>query len=153
MLQKISSDWSGRRKEVALSSPTEILHAFDLIIFGAGTSTRASPAVGDACHGTVDAATLLSTFVTTTAALGVDKDFTIPGHNGYIDRQAAKGAYVVGAGDAGQTGEPSYYDRQRAPGDWDCWVSQGAITVHGREHLATSDRGVTLFRKLQGITI
>ena len=57
MLQKISSDWSGRRKEVALSSPTEILHAFDMIIFGAGTSARASPAGGDACHGAVDAAT------------------------------------------------------------------------------------------------
>lgn len=65
------------RKCCRKSRATEILHAFDLIIFGAGTSTRASPAVGDACHGTVDAATLLSTFVTTTAALGVDKDFTI----------------------------------------------------------------------------
>ena len=78
----------------------------------------------------------------------IDKSFAIPGRTGYIDRQAVRGAHVVGAGDAGQTGEPSYDERQRAPGDWDCWVSQGPITVHGREHLATTDRGVTLFRKL-----
>ena len=78
----------------------------------------------------------------------IDKDFVIPGRHGYIDRQAARGVYVVGAGDAGQTGEPSYAERQRAPGDWDCWVSQGPTTVHDREHLGASDRGVTLFRKL-----
>ena len=78
----------------------------------------------------------------------IDKEFTIAGRTGYADRQAARGAYVVGAGDVGQTGEPSYEDRQRAPGDWDVWVSQGPITLHSREHLATTDRGVTLYRKL-----
>ena len=78
----------------------------------------------------------------------IDKDHAVPGNNAYIDRQLASGAYAVGAADVGQTGEPSYEQRQRAPGDWDAWVSQGAITVHGREHLATTDRGVTLYRKL-----
>lgn len=78
----------------------------------------------------------------------IDKDFAIAGGTGYIDRQAAQGGYVVGAADVGQTGEPSYEERQRAPGDWDAWVSQGPITLHGREHLATTDRGVTLYRKV-----
>lgn len=77
----------------------------------------------------------------------IDKGFTIPGRTGYIDRQHAHGASAVGAGDVGQTGEPSYEDRQRAPGDWDAWVSQGPITVHGREHLASADRGVIMYRK------
>lgn len=78
----------------------------------------------------------------------IDKTFTMPGRSGYVDRQAASGAHTVGAGDVGQTGEPSYEQRQRAPGDWDVWVSQGPNTLHGREHLATTDRGVTLYRKL-----
>ena len=78
----------------------------------------------------------------------IDKTLTVPGRSGYIDRQIKRGGHVVGAGDVGQTGEPSYEDRQRAPGDWDAWTSQGPITLHSREHLATTDRGVTLYRKL-----
>ena len=78
----------------------------------------------------------------------IDKDFAVPGNHAYIDRQLAAGGYAVGAADVGQTGEPSYEDRQRAPGDWDAWVSQGPITLHGREHLGATDRGVTLYRKL-----
>ena len=39
------------------------------------------------------------------------------------------------------------------PGDWDAWVSQGPVTLHSREHLGTTDRGVIMCRKLvrQGI--
>ena len=60
---------------------------------------------------------------------------------------------MVGAGDVGQTGAPAYEERQRAPGDWDAWVSQGPVTLHSREHLGTTDRGVIMCRKLvrQGI--
>ena len=72
----------------------------------------------------------------------------LPDRSGYVDRRAEKREQVVGAGDVGQTGEPSYEDRQRAPGDWDAWSSQGRITLHSREHLGTTDRGVTLYRKL-----
>ncbi len=78
----------------------------------------------------------------------IDKDYVIEDRSGYIERGAASGANVVGAADVGQTGEPSYEERQRAPGDWDAWVSQGPITLHGREYLGASDRGIILYRKL-----
>ena len=78
----------------------------------------------------------------------IDKTLNLPDRSGYIDRQAKQDGHVVGAGDVGQTGEPTYEDRQRAPGDWDAWSSQGPITLHSREHLATTDRGVILYRKL-----
>ena len=83
----------------------------------------------------------------------IDKELAIPGRTGYVDRQSRQGAYVVGAGDVGQTGAPAYEERQRAPGDWDAWVSQGPVTLHSREHLGTTDRGVIMYRKLvrQGI--
>jgi phenylpropionate dioxygenase-like ring-hydroxylating dioxygenase large terminal subunit len=37
---------------------------------------------------------------------------------------------------------------QRFPGDYEAQVGQGAITWHSEEHLATSDRGVAMFRRL-----
>jgi nitrite reductase/ring-hydroxylating ferredoxin subunit len=42
---------------------------------------------------------------------------------------------------------------QRLPGDFEAQVGQGTITLHSEEHLATSDRGVTMFRRMfrQGI--
>ncbi len=48
------------------------------------------------------------------------------------------------------TQEPhrSYEDTQRRPDDREAQVSQRPIAVHAREHLATTDRGVILFRKL-----
>ncbi len=39
-------------------------------------------------------------------------------------------------------------EHQQMPGDAEAMVSQGAIAVHAREHLATSDRGVIMLRKL-----
>ncbi len=80
--------------------------------------------------------------------LDIDKSLTLPGHDAYIDRMHAAGQGAVGAGDVGQSGEPSYQERQRAPGDWDAWVSQGPITIHGREHLGFTDRGVAMYRRL-----
>jgi phenylpropionate dioxygenase-like ring-hydroxylating dioxygenase large terminal subunit len=47
----------------------------------------------------------------------------------------------------GQTDERSYEQRQRSPGDYEVWVSQGPITVHAREHLGHTDRGVALYRR------
>lgn len=38
--------------------------------------------------------------------------------------------------------------RRAAPGDWEAQVGQGPITFHSDEHLATSDRGVVLLRRL-----
>ena len=40
-----------------------------------------------------------------------------------------------------------YEDTQRAPDDWEAQTSQRPIAIHALEHLATSDRGVVLFRR------
>jgi hypothetical protein len=48
----------------------------------------------------------------------------------------------------GQTGERAYEDRQRRPGDYDAQTGQGPIAVHAREHLAPSDRGVVMLRRM-----
>ena len=48
----------------------------------------------------------------------------------------------------GQTGERPYEQRQRQPGDYDAQTSQRPIAVHALEHLATTDRGVVLLRKM-----
>jgi nitrite reductase/ring-hydroxylating ferredoxin subunit len=48
----------------------------------------------------------------------------------------------------GQTADRPLEARQRQPGDFDAQTSQGPIAVHALEHLATTDRGVIMFRKL-----
>ncbi len=48
----------------------------------------------------------------------------------------------------GALGDRPYEERQQRPGDYDAVVSQGPIAVHAREHLATSDRGVAMFRRM-----
>ena len=49
----------------------------------------------------------------------------------------------------GQTGfERSYEEGQRMPGDYEVQISQGPITVHSEEHLATTDKGVALYRRM-----
>ena len=47
----------------------------------------------------------------------------------------------------------SYEERQRRPGDYDAQMSQRPIAVHALEHLASTDRGVSMLRNLarQGI--
>jgi len=47
----------------------------------------------------------------------------------------------------GQTADRPYEQRQRDPGDYDAWVSQGLTNVHKREHTGFSDRGVSLVRR------
>jgi hypothetical protein len=39
-------------------------------------------------------------------------------------------------------------EHQRFPGDWEAQVGQGPITHHSDEHLATSDQGVVMLRRL-----
>jgi len=36
---------------------------------------------------------------------------------------------------------------QRFPGDYEAQVSQGAVTYHSEEHLASTDKGIALFRR------
>ena len=38
-------------------------------------------------------------------------------------------------------------ERQKYPGDWEAQVGQGPITLHSEEHLATSDKGVSMLRR------
>ena len=39
-------------------------------------------------------------------------------------------------------------ERQRAPSDWEAQELQGPITLHSEEHLATSDKGIAMVRRL-----
>lgn len=48
----------------------------------------------------------------------------------------------------GQDGKRPYEERQRVPGDYDVQTSQRPIAVHALEHLATTDRGVVMLRRL-----
>ncbi len=49
----------------------------------------------------------------------------------------------------GQTGvERSYEEGQLSPGDYEAQVSQGAITIHDDEQLATTDGGVARYRRM-----
>lgn len=48
----------------------------------------------------------------------------------------------------GQTGDRPYEERQREPGDYDAVTSQGRIANRAAEHLATTDRGVALTRRM-----
>ena len=47
-----------------------------------------------------------------------------------------------------QAARRSYEDTQREPDDQEAQVSQGPIAVHDLEHLASTDRGVAMFRRL-----
>ena len=47
----------------------------------------------------------------------------------------------------GQSGDRTYEQRQRDPGDYDAWVSQGPKNIHARENLAFTDRGVAMVRR------
>jgi len=48
----------------------------------------------------------------------------------------------------GQTGEQPYEERQRIPGDFDAQTSQRPIAIHALEHLGTTDRGVSMLRRV-----
>ena len=39
-------------------------------------------------------------------------------------------------------------DRQAHPSDWEAQMSQGPISLHSEEHLATSDKGIAMARRL-----
>ena len=48
----------------------------------------------------------------------------------------------------GQDDARPYEERQRVPGDYDAQVGQRPIAIHGLEHLATTDRGVIMVRRI-----
>ena len=71
-----------------------------------------------------------------------------PGLDAHMDLMKRAGKSAMGAFDVGQSGAASYAERQRAPGDWDMWTSQGPITRHDDEVLFSTDGGVALYRRL-----
>lgn len=63
-----------------------------------------------------------------------------------------KGVTLPPVGEAKMYAGKSWFEldeegHQRYPGDYEAQVGQGAITFHSEEHLASSDRGVSMFRK------
>ena len=60
--------------------------------------------------------------------------------------------YLAGT-DFGQMPDRPYRERQLLPGDYDAQVSIGPTAIHKREHLASTDAGVSMYRRLvkQGI--
>src|SRR5262245_58651724 len=54
----------------------------------------------------------------------------------------------VGSPGFGQADDRPYAERQRHPADYDAQSSQRAIAVHALEHLASTDRGVIMLRKI-----
>ena len=48
----------------------------------------------------------------------------------------------------GQDASRPYEERQRTPGDYDAQVNQRTIAVHALEHLASTDRGVSMLRNM-----
>ena len=48
----------------------------------------------------------------------------------------------------GQSADRPYEERQRHPGDYDAQSSQRTIAIHDLEHLASTDRGVIMLRKI-----
>jgi hypothetical protein len=48
----------------------------------------------------------------------------------------------------GQSDDRPYSERQRYPADFDAQSSQRVIAVHALEHLASTDRGVIMLRKI-----
>ena len=53
---------------------------------------------------------------------------------------------LLAMADFGQTADRPYAERQRVPGDYDAQVAQRPIAIHALEHLASTDRGVTMMR-------
>ena len=47
----------------------------------------------------------------------------------------------------GQTDERDYETRQRSPGDYEAWIGQGETTVHAREIMAFTDKGIAAYRR------
>jgi hypothetical protein len=54
----------------------------------------------------------------------------------------------IGRPGFGQSDDRPYAERQRHPADYDAQASQREIAVHALEHLASTDRGVIMLRRI-----
>ena len=65
---------------------------------------------------------------------------------GQVDEYTSSPGVAIKAEQAGM--DRPYEERQRVPADYDAQVGQRTIAIHDLEHLATTDRGVILLRKM-----
>ena len=73
------------------------------------------------------------------------------GMDGLWDRDpSVAGGFSNSAAQAasGQAGDRPYLERQRSPGDWDAWTSQGTMHDRESENLGLTDLGVVTLRNL-----
>ena len=64
-------------------------------------------------------------------------------------RKTPKGEVFEGIKLGGKTwGEMTMEEHQRTPGDYEAQAGQGPISLHSEEHLVTSDRGITMQRRI-----
>jgi phenylpropionate dioxygenase-like ring-hydroxylating dioxygenase large terminal subunit len=81
----------------------------------------------------------------TTWAVPLDDTHTM--QIGYY--RAPEGKEMRRGGGFGQDASRPYNERQRVPGDYDAQVSiHNGVARHGLEHLASTDRGIIMMRKL-----
>jgi phenylpropionate dioxygenase-like ring-hydroxylating dioxygenase large terminal subunit len=81
----------------------------------------------------------------TTWAVPLDDTHTM--QIGYY--RAPEGKPLRSGAGFGQDASRSYEERQRVPGDYDAQVSiHNGMARHGREHLATTDRGIIMMRNI-----
>jgi nitrite reductase/ring-hydroxylating ferredoxin subunit len=69
----------------------------------------------------------------------------------YTAGRAKEPGAILGRGTAANRQrwrERTEAERRDFPGDWEAQVGQGAITFHSEEHLATSDKGIAMIRRL-----
>ena len=89
--------------------------------------------------------TVINRPAATTWAVPLDDTHTmqIGFYRAPVDQEPRRGAGF------GQDASRTYEDRQRVPGDYDAQTSiHGGTSRHGLEHLASTDRGVTMMRNM-----
>src|SRR5499427_5945772 len=65
-----------------------------------------------------------------------------------VDPAWGRSAEEIARPGFGQSDDRPYEERQRHPADFDAQSSQRPIAVHALEHLASTDRGVIMLRKI-----
>jgi len=81
-------------------------------------------------------------------AVPVDDTRTVNFELAQIDPAWGLTAEQIARPGFGQSPDRAYEERQRHPGDYDAQSSQRTIAVHDLEHLAATDRGVIMLRKI-----
>jgi nitrite reductase/ring-hydroxylating ferredoxin subunit len=88
-------------------------------------------------------------------AVPVDDTHTMNFELAQVDEKWNMTPEMVARPGFGQSADRPYAERQRHPGDYDAQSSQRPIAIHALEHLASTDRGVIMFRKIlrEGIRV